>query len=134
MTISLELLAKINALEDEKLKARVIGVLTGPGKRIASDEAIYESIVSDYMAAREHWDRRRVWKAEDAAAFAQYFQKESPEEYADFLWQEKGFNQIEARLAWSVRRLILKWMPGLDESDITGLFGKFRDHAKSDST
>ncbi|NNC24986.1 hypothetical protein HKX41_12660, partial [Salinisphaera sp. USBA-960] len=54
-----------------------------------------------------------------------------PGTYADFFRQEEESGEIEAPLAWNVRRLILGWIPNLDESNVTGLFGKFRDHIES---
>lgn len=131
MTISPELQAKIDALEDEDLKARILRVLTGPGKKRVSDELIYESFLASYTIATEQQAKLRKWTAKEAAAFAQHFQQRDPDSYAEFLLQEKQFNEIESLLGWKVRRLIWEWIPGLDESDATGLFSKFRDHIKS---
>ncbi|QWP77434.1 hypothetical protein J5226_03230 [Lysobacter sp. K5869] len=131
MTISPELQAKIDALEDERLKAEIIDVLTGPGKKRASDEAIYEAIVSGHISAAQQRAQRRKWRDDEVVAFAAHFREQKPEAYAEFIRQEKDFNEIEATLAWDVRRLILSWCPGLDESDVTGLFGKFRDYVDS---
>lgn len=131
MTISHELQAKIDALEDEKLKARILRSLTNTGKKRATDEEIYELILSSYTEAKEQRARLRKWQDDDVSAFALYFKKERAADYSDFMRQESELNEIEARLAWDVRRLILEWTPGLDESDVTGLFSKFRDYAKS---
>ncbi|ALN90907.1 MULTISPECIES: hypothetical protein [Lysobacter] len=130
MSISPELQAKIDALEDERLKADILDVLTGPGKRRATDEAIYEMIVSSYTESKEEWSRRRQWKDDEVAAFAQYFKEKKPADFVEFIRQEKEFNEIESVLAWNVRRLIWELMPDLDQSDCTGLFGKFRDYVK----
>lgn len=133
MSISPELQAKIDALEDEKLKARILRALTSTGKKRATDEEIYQLILSSYMEAKEQRARLRKWQDDDVSAFAFYFKEKRADDYAEFMRQEREFNEIEARLAWSVRRLILEWTPDLDESDITGLFSKFRDYAKSNS-
>ena len=130
MSISPELQARIDALEDERLKADILDVLTGPGKRRATDEAIYEMIVSSYTESKEEWSRRRQWKDDEVAAFAQYFKEKKPADFVEFIRQEKEFNEIESVLAWNVRRLIRELIPGLDQSDSNGLFSKFRDYVK----
>lgn len=134
MTISSELQAKIEALEDEKLKARILGVLTGPGNKRASDDAIYESIVSNYMIAKEERARLRQWQDDEVEAFAQYFLKESPEDYVEFLRQEKESNEIQPELAWGVHGLMNQWMPDLNSDDRSELFSKFRHYVRLRST
>ncbi|WP_046658476.1 hypothetical protein [Lysobacter capsici] len=134
MTISPELQAKIDALEDEKLKTRILRSLTSTGKKQATDEEIYELILSSYTKAKERRARLRQWRDDEVAAFAQYFKERRPEDYVEFLRQEKEFNEIESGFAWGVRQLIWEWIPNLDGSDCSGLFSKFRDYAKSDSS
>lgn len=131
MPISPELRRKIDELENANLRERILDMLTSPGKRLATDEEIFESMVSRHVAAEEQRARLRKWKDAEVIAFAKYFQENRPEDYIEFLRQEKEFREIEAVLAWNVRRLILNWIPNLDESDVTGLFGKFRDYAES---
>lgn len=131
MPISPELQRKIDELEDENLKARILDTLAGPGKRLATNEEIFESMVSSYIWTKEQRARLRSWQDDEVLDFAQYFRENRPEDYVEFLRQEKEFHEIEAALAWNVRRLILNWAPKLDESDVTGLFGKFRDHVES---
>ncbi|WP_363797424.1 hypothetical protein ABU614_19745 [Lysobacter firmicutimachus] len=131
MPIAHELQLKIDALEDEKLRARILEVLTGPGKKRVSDEEIYESIVSDYKAAKEEQARQRQWRDEEVADFAKYFQKNHPESYSEFVRQENEFREIEPELAWDTRRIINEWMPNLATGDRTELFSKFRRHARS---
>lgn len=131
MSISPELQAKIDSLEDEKLKAEIVDVLTGPGKKRASDEAIYESILAGYTRAREQRAKLREWRTEEVAAFAEYFKEKAPSDYVEFLRQEKEFNEIESMLAWDVRRLMREWIPGLDSGDRSELYRNFRDYAKS---
>ncbi|MFD0324824.1 hypothetical protein [Lysobacter gummosus] len=75
MSISPELQAKIDALEDERLKAEILDLLTGPGKRRATDEEIYETIVSSYTRAKEARARLRQWQDDEVAAFARYFKE-----------------------------------------------------------
>lgn len=131
MPISPELQAKIDALEDEKLKARVIRVLTGPGTKQATDEDIYETIVSAYTKAAEQRARTRKWRDDEVISFARYFEEKQPEDYVEFLRQERQFNEIELGLAWGVRQLIWQWMPDLNPADCSALFSKFRDYTKS---
>ena len=130
MSISPELQAKIDALEDEKLKARLLRTLTSSGKKRVTDEEIYESIVSSYTRAKEARARLRQWQDDEVADFAQYFKEKRPGDFAEFIRQEREFNEIESVLAWKVRGLIWELMPDLDQSDCTGLFGKFRDYVK----
>lgn len=131
MTISPELQAKIDVLEDEKLKARILRALSSTGKKQATDEEIYDLILSSYTKAKEQRARLRKWRTDEVAAFAQYFKEKRPNEYAEFLRQEKEFNEIEAGLAWGVRQLILEWMPDLNSGDRGELFGEFRDYVES---
>jgi hypothetical protein len=130
MSISSELQAKIDALEDEMLKARVLRALTSTGKKQATDEEIYEFIVSSYTKSKEEWARLRQWQDDEIAAFAQYFKEKRPEDFAEFIRQEREFNEIESVLTWNVHRLIRELIPGIDQSDSIGLFGKFRDYVK----
>lgn len=131
MPISPELQAKIDALEDENLKARITRVITNPGKKLATSEEIFESMTSRHKIAKEQQARLRKWRDDEVIAFAQHFCEKRPEDYMEFLRQEKEFNEIDAVLAWDVRRLMLSWMPDMDESDVTGLFVKFRDYVDS---
>lgn len=131
MPISPELQAKIDALEDQDFKARILHLLTSPAKKEVSDEEIFENSVNSYMRAQAQQDKLRNWQDEEVTAFAQYFKGEKPESYSEFWRQERDFNEIESVLAWNVRTLIKQWMPGLDESDNISLFRKFRRHVRS---
>lgn len=131
MTISPELQAKIDALEDERLKAEIIEVLTGPGKKRASDDAIYEAILTSYTMAATQQAQLRKWREEEVAAFAQYLKANRPEDYAKFLRQEKDFSEIDAELAWDIRRIMREWIPDLNSDDRSELFSEFRQHVKS---
>lgn len=131
MTISTALQAKIDTLEDPNLRARILRVLLGPGKKRATDEEIYETIVSAYTKATAQQARLRKWRDDEVEAFAQYFKEERPEDYFEFLQQERDFNEIEPGFAWGVRQLIWQWIPDLSSADCGELFSRFRDHAKS---
>lgn len=131
MSISPELQAKIDALEDEDLKARILRVITGPGKKRVSDEVIFENSVASYTVAKEQRDRTRKWQADEVAAFAQYFRGKNPGDYEEFVRQEREFHEIESGLAWGVRQLISGWMPELNSADIGELFGEFRDYIEA---
>jgi len=65
-------------------------VLTGPGKKRVSDEAIFESIVSDYTAAKEERARLRHWQDNEVANFVQYFHDRKPE---DTVRETQAFNR-----------------------------------------
>ena len=131
MSISPELQAKIDALEDEDLKASILRVITGPGEKRVSDEVIFENSVASYTMAKEQRERTRKWQTDEVAAFVQYFMERNPGDYEEFVRQERAFHEIEPSLAWSVRQLILKWMPDLNSADCSELFGEFRDHVES---
>ncbi|MFD1295605.1 hypothetical protein ACFQ4Q_03030 [Lysobacter gummosus] len=131
MPISPELQAKIDALEDEDLRARILRVLTGPGKKRASDEEIYETALAGYAMAKEQQARLRKWRDDEVVFFAQYFKEKKPEDYSEFLRQQKEFNQIESELAWRVRRLMREWMPDLNSDDRSELFSEFRRYVRS---
>ncbi|BAV95804.1 hypothetical protein LEN_0317 [Lysobacter enzymogenes] len=131
MLISPELQAKIDALEDENLRARITRVIRNPGKKLATNEEIFESMLSSHLMAKEQRDRLRKWQDDEVIAFAQYFREKRPDDYAEFLRQEHEFNEIDSGFAWGVRQLIMQWMPDLDFSDCSELFSKFRDYAKS---
>lgn len=77
MSIDPELQVKTDALEDERLKAEIIEVLTGPGRKRASDEAIYETMVSGYVMATEQQARLRKWRDDEVVAFSTYFKEKS---------------------------------------------------------
>ncbi|MFD1295604.1 hypothetical protein ACFQ4Q_03025 [Lysobacter gummosus] len=130
MSISPELQAKIDALEDERLKADILDVLTGPGKRRATDEAIYEMIVSSHARVKEQQARLRQWEDDEVAAFAEYFKEKKLADFVEFIKQEREFNEIESVLAWRVVGLISEWMPDLSSGGSNGLFSKFRDYVK----
>ncbi|MFD0324822.1 hypothetical protein [Lysobacter gummosus] len=130
MPISPELQAKIDALEDEDLRARILRVLTGPGKKRASDEEIYETALAGYAMAKEQQARLRKWR-DDEVVFLRNISRKKPEDYSEFLRQQKEFNQIESELAWRVRRLMREWMPDLNSDDRSELFSEFRRYVRS---
>lgn len=131
MSISPELQEKIDALEDENLKARILRTLRNTGEKQVTDEEIYESIVSSYTKAKERRARLRQWRPDEVAAFAQYFREKRPGDYAEFLRQEKEFKEIEPGFAWGVRQLIWEWMPDLNGDDCDEMFSEFRDFVES---
>lgn len=131
MSISPESQAKIDALEDENLKVRILRVITGPGKKRISDEVIFENSVASYTMAKEQRNRPRKWQVDEVAAFVQYFKEANPDDYEEFVRQEKEFNEIDSGLVYGVRQLIFEWMPDLDSADCGELFCEFRDNVRS---
>lgn len=128
MNISPDLQAKIDALEDEVLKDRIIRTLSMPGKSLVSDEAIFENAVAAYAMAKEQQARLRKWQADEVEDFARYFEREFPGPYKEFVRQELEFNRIESDLAWDVRRIMSRWIPGLDYDDRSSLFLGLREY------
>jgi hypothetical protein len=127
-TISPELQAKIDALTDENLKANILRYLGRPWKRAKSNEQIFDEIVAEseeVMAERAKW---RKWSDEEVLAFVEYFKHEMPEDFAEFLRQERENNEIDDEVWWRVGHLADKWIPGLDFHDCTSLLGKVRGY------
>lgn len=129
--ISPELQAKIDALQDENLRANILRVLSGPGNRTLSRERIFDNMVQNHaevMAQRAQW---RQWRDDEVLAFVEHFKQELPEDYAEYLRQERENNAIESELSWRVRRLADKWIPGLTYRDNGNLISKVRDHMQA---
>jgi hypothetical protein len=131
MSISPELQAKIDALPYEDLKADILHTLNGPGKKRATDEAIFETAVSGYMEGMAYHARLRKWRDDEVLAFVDYFKQEMPQGYAEFLRQEREDHQIDGDLAWEVHLLAERWLPDIDPGDRGELFSKLRDHVQA---
>lgn len=131
--ISPELQARIDALSDENLRANILRRLSRPWKRTKSNEQIFEEMLKNHeevMAQRVMRDARlHKWREDEVVEFIRYFQENHPQRYADYLHQERNGRQIDADLAWQMRRLGEQWLPGLDWDDYDELFGMIRDYA-----
>jgi hypothetical protein len=131
--ITPELQAKIDALPEGSVKKRVLRALTGPGNRTASNEDIFANIMESVAEAEAQQTLRKArlykWRDEEVIAFINYFREHQPQGYADYLYQERNGRQIDADLAWGMRRLGEQWLPGLDWDDYDELFGMVRDYA-----
>ena len=131
VSISPELQAKIDALPDENLRANISRRLNRPWKRTKSNEQIFEEMLANYkevMAERAKW---RQCRDDEVQAFVEYFKQELPEDYVEYLRQERENNAIESELSWRVRRLADKWIPGLTYRDNGNLISKSRDHIQA---
>ena len=128
--ISPELQAKIDALPEGSVKKRVIRVLTGPGIRTASNEAIFETIMESVAEAQAQRAKWRKWSDDEVLAFVEHFKQEMPEDYAEYLRQERENSEIDSELSWRVRRLVDKWIPDLTYADNGNLVSKVRGHIK----
>lgn len=129
--ISPELQAKIDAIPDEKLKTDIIFLLSGPGIRTATNEQIFHNRVASYEKAEAQRALWRKWSDEEVAAFVEHYKREMPDDFAEFLRQERENNEIESELAWRVRRLADRWLPGLEFVDLGTLVGKVRDYVRA---
>jgi hypothetical protein len=129
--ISPELQAKIDALPEGSVKKRVIRALTGPGIRTASNEAIFETIMESVAKAEAQRMQWRQWRDDEVVAFVEYFKQELPEDYVEYLRQERENNEIDIDLSWRVRRLVDKWIPELTYADNGNLVSKVRDHLQT---
>lgn len=126
-----ELQARINALPDEKLRANILDVLHSPGRKLATDEEIFDLMVNTHTKVMAQRARLRKWRDDEVLAFAEYFKQQMPKEYVEFLRQEREDHQIDGDLGWEVRLLAERWCSGLDVYDYDELFGHFRDHVQA---
>jgi hypothetical protein len=129
--ISPELQAKIDALPDENLRANISRRLNRPWQRTKSNEQIFEEMLANHeevMAERAKW---RQWRDDEAQAFIEYFKQQLPEDYIEYLRQERENNEIDSELSWRVRRLVDKWISGLTHADNRNLVSKVRDHLQA---
>ncbi|MEQ1512595.1 MAG: hypothetical protein ABL934_07950, partial [Lysobacteraceae bacterium] len=131
--ITPELRAKIDELPEGSVKKRVLRALTGPGNRTGSNEEIFANIMESVTEAEAQRALREArlykWRDDEVVAFIDYFREHQPQAYADYLYQERNGRQIDADLAWCMRRLGEQWLPGLDWDDYDELFGMVRDYA-----
>ena len=80
------------------------------------------------MAERAQW---RKWRDDEVQAFVEYFKQELPDDYIEYLRQERENNAIDSELSWRVRRLVDKWIPDLTYADNGNLVSKVRDHLQA---
>ncbi|HEX8956783.1 MAG TPA: hypothetical protein VF798_10940 [Burkholderiaceae bacterium] len=146
MSISPELLAKINALPYEDLKADILDTINDPGiKRAqararitgrdsATDEELFENMVRTYLEVKAQRETREIlmyrWRDDEVLAFIEHFKRVEPQKYADYLHQERNGRQIDADLSWDMRLLGKQWHPGLAMDDYRDLYSKVRDYAQ----
>jgi hypothetical protein len=129
--MSPELQAKIDALPDENLMANISRRLNRPWKRTKPNEQIFEEMLAsdeEVMAERAKWRR---WRDEEVLAFVEYFKKELPEDYAEYLRQECENSEIDSELSWRVRRLVDKQIPDLTYADNGNRVSKLRDYLQA---
>ena len=147
MSISPELIARINALPDEKLRANILASLNSPGRKrhikhmqatnqqYTTDEQIFDLMVNTHRKVMEQRALREArmyrWRDDEMLAFIAHFKEVEPQKYADYLYQERNGRQIDADLSWELHRLEEQWHPGLDDEDYSDLFGKIRDYAQA---
>lgn len=130
-TISAELMARIEALEDERLKVEVLRVLSGPGRRTVTNEEIFENKVASWNMAKLQRATLYRWHDDEVRAFVEHFRREMPQDYAEYLRQEREHNEIKSDLSWKIDRLAYSWMSDLGFGDITSLFGRVRDYYRA---
>jgi hypothetical protein len=146
MSISPELKAKIDVLiNDPELQAKldvrnyddwkeaIIERLTDLGEKDTTDEESFEKVVSGVM---EHQFQLvhsplRIWRDDEVLAFIDYFKKEAPQKFSEFLGKEPEGYEILTELWGFVRAMAEKWHPGLHFADYAELIGKIRDVARA---
>jgi hypothetical protein len=139
--VSPELQAKIDALPDPALRARILKSLDSPREHRASDEDIFEVIVTGYQMATEQQARLRKWQESEVIEFIEYFKAQAPDLYAKYLQHEKELYEKELRgedevlfdmdLWWAMEGVAHKWMPGLESMDSGELVGGVLDYARA---
>jgi hypothetical protein len=130
-TISTELMARVEALEDERLKVEVLRVLSGPGRRTVTNEEIFDNKVASWNMAKLQRATLYRWHDDEVRAFVEHFRREMPQDYAEYLRQEREHNEIQSDLSWKIDRLAYSWMSDLGFGDITSLFGRVRDYYRA---
>jgi hypothetical protein len=128
LPISPELQAKIDALPEGSVKKRVLRALTGPGIRTASNEEIFENIMQSVAEAEAQRAQWRQWRDDEVLAFVKSFEQETPDDYAEFLRQEREKNEIDDETWWRAERLAERIFGELSGVDRSSLLGKVRDH------
>jgi hypothetical protein len=131
ISISPELQTKIDALEDEKLKANIVRFLSRPWKRTKSNEQIFEEMLAEHKEVLEQRAKWREWSEEEVIDFSNHFKQQLPNDFADYLRQEIENNEIDSELSWKVEQLSEKWLPGLASIDYILLLGRMRSHLQA---
>jgi len=146
MRISPELQARIDALPDPALRARILKSLDSPREHLASDEDVFEVIVTGYQMAAEQQARMRKWQESEVIAFIEYVKAQAPDLYAKYLQHEKELRQKELDgvdeddrwfdpdIWWDMKALTKIWMPSLntlDSMDASELVSGVRDYAQA---
>lgn len=129
--ISPKLRARIDALTDDRLKANILRVLNSPGNQSITNEQIFENMVARHARVASERAMWRQWRDDEVEAFAQHFEKEAPETYAEYLRQERDNGEIDSDLSWKVEKLSHKWITGLASIDYILLLGKVRDRMQA---
>lgn len=128
-----KLRARIDALQDEGLKRRILVAIDRPRRRRITDEEIFEEMLKthdEHVAQRAMRDACSYrWRDEELVAFLEYFEIHKAQWYADYLHQERNGRDIDGDLAENMRNLVLEWLPGVGWRDACRLFGMVRDHA-----
>jgi hypothetical protein len=131
-----ELLARIDAMTDKVWKTDIIRYLHNYSERFpCTPEALFDWYALSRLEVRAQRvlreERSYKWRKDEVIAFIAHFKKEMPKGYAEYLQQERNGRQIDADLAWDMRRLGERWLPGLDDDDYDDLFGMVRDYAEA---
>jgi hypothetical protein len=129
--ISPELRVRIDALTDDRLKANILRVLNSPGNQSITNEQIFENMVNNHARVASERAKWRHWRDDEVLEFVEYFKKEAPDEFAEYVRQEKNNGEIESDLSWKVRHLSIQWIEELDFHDRTLLLGKVRDYLQA---
>lgn len=129
--ISPELQVKINAIEDEKLRANILDVLNSPGNQSITNDQIFENMVNRHARVASERAKWREWRDDEVLDFIDYFNRESPDIFADFLRQEYENNEIDDETWWQAERLAERLFSELSGIDRSSLLGKVRDHFRS---
>lgn len=147
MPTSPELQARIDELNDPKLRAEILNSLElnhgAPKAYRVPDEGLFEVIVERHRLAKEQQSCMRKWQESEVIAFIEYFKTQAPDLYARYIHHEKDLRDKELRgvdedelwfdddLWWDIKRFAHKWIPDLEFVDSGELVSGVRGYAQA---
>lgn len=124
--INSELQVRIDALPDENLRANILRFLSRPWKRTKSNEQIFDEMLADYEKVSAERAKWRQWHDDEVLAFIEYFKEELPDDYVEYLRQERENKEIDSNLSWKIEQLSEKWISDLASIDYILLLSRVR--------
>lgn len=128
-----ELQARLDVLTDEDWRAAIIERLVDLGEKDAITDESLEQIVS---GVTERWLQLicaplRKWRDDEALAFIEFFEKEAPQGYVEFLREVQQGHEVGISSWSNMNVLAERWLPGLHRADYAELSGKVVGYAEA---